>query len=255
MSANGTDAALEREVTALINREAMLLDRRRWKEWLELYAEDAVYWVPAWASEEETTTDPETQLNLIYLKDRGGLEDRVFRIESRQSWASLPLDRTVHLVGNVLVESAEGDVIEATANCNRARLRQERGGDPRQPLRLRVQAYRRRAEDRAQEDHLHRRPARRADRRLSLVESLAEPSEDRPRGRGNRASRDRAARTRARRTIDPGRRGRDLRHRHADLQLGRRAWRAGSSCRGSSGMRSRAPSKPPVPGGRMPCGR
>ena len=117
MSADGIDAALEREVTALINREAMLLDRRRWKEWLELYAEDAVYWVPAWASEEETTTDPETQLNLIYLKNRGGLEDRVFRIESRQSWASLPLDRTVHLIGNVLVESAEGDVIEATANC------------------------------------------------------------------------------------------------------------------------------------------
>ena len=117
MSADGIDAALEREVTALINREAMLLDRRRWKEWLELYAEDAVYWVPAWANEEETTTDPETQLNLIYLKNRGGLEDRVFRIESRQSWASLPLDRTVHLIGNVLVEISEGAVIEDTDNC------------------------------------------------------------------------------------------------------------------------------------------
>ncbi len=117
MSANGIDAALEREVAALISREAMLLDRRRWQEWLDLYAEDAVYWAPAWASEEETTSDPETQLNLLYLKDRGRLEDRVFRIESRQSWASLPLDRTVHVIGNVLVERAEGDAVEATANC------------------------------------------------------------------------------------------------------------------------------------------
>ena len=117
MSMDGIDPGLEREVTALINREAMLLDRRRWKEWLDLYAEDAVYWAPAWASEEETTTDPETQLNLIYLKNRGRLEDRVFRIESRQSWASLPLDRTVHVIGNVLVESAEGNGVEATANC------------------------------------------------------------------------------------------------------------------------------------------
>ena len=117
MSADGIDAGLEREVAALIAREAMLLDRRRWDEWIDLYTEDAVYWVPAWANEEETTTDPDTQLNLIYLRNRGGLEDRVFRIESRDSYASVPLDRTVHLIGNVLVESAGGDRVEATANC------------------------------------------------------------------------------------------------------------------------------------------
>ena len=117
MNVRGIDAGLEREVAALIAREAMLLDRRRWDEWIDLYTEDAVYWVPAWANEEETTTDPETQLNLIYLRNRGGLEDRVFRIESRDSYASVPLDRTVHLIGNVLVESANGDSVEASANC------------------------------------------------------------------------------------------------------------------------------------------
>jgi 3-phenylpropionate/cinnamic acid dioxygenase small subunit len=95
----------------------MLLDRRRWEDWLALYTEDAVYWVPSWASEEETTNDPNTQLNLIYLRNRGGLEDRVFRIESRDSYASVPLDRTVHVVGNVLVERVNGNEVEATANC------------------------------------------------------------------------------------------------------------------------------------------
>jgi 3-phenylpropionate/cinnamic acid dioxygenase small subunit len=111
------DTDLLTEVATLINREAMLLDRHRWEEWLELFTPDAVYWVPAWKSEEETTDDPETQLNLIYLRDRGGMEDRVFRIESRDSYASVPLDRTVHLVGNVLVAKVDGDRIEATANC------------------------------------------------------------------------------------------------------------------------------------------
>jgi benzoate/toluate 1,2-dioxygenase subunit beta len=110
-------AALRAEVTDLVYREAMLLDRRRWEDWLALYTEDAVYWVPSWASEEETTNDPNTQLNLIYLRNRGGLEDRVFRIESRDSYASVPLDRTVHVVGNVLVERVDGSEIEATANC------------------------------------------------------------------------------------------------------------------------------------------
>ena len=111
------DSDLQREVTDLVYREAMLLDRRRWDDWIDLYTEDAVYWVPSWASEEETTTDPELQLNLIYLRNRGGLEDRVFRIESRDSYASVPLDRTVHVVSNVLVEKADGDDIEASANC------------------------------------------------------------------------------------------------------------------------------------------
>ncbi|MBM3486836.1 MAG: aromatic-ring-hydroxylating dioxygenase subunit beta [Alphaproteobacteria bacterium] len=111
------DIGLQTEVTNLICRETMLLDRRRFDEWIELFTEDAVYWVPAWRSEEQTTDDPETQLNLIYLRDRGGIEDRIFRIESRDSYASVPLDRTVHLVGNVLVEKVEGDRVEATANC------------------------------------------------------------------------------------------------------------------------------------------
>ena len=101
----------------LIQWEATLLDRRRWDAWIDLYTEDAVYWVPSWANEEETTSDPETQLNLIYMRDRGGLEDRIFRIESRDSYASLPLDRTVHVVGNVLVEKVDGDEITAFANC------------------------------------------------------------------------------------------------------------------------------------------
>jgi 3-phenylpropionate/cinnamic acid dioxygenase small subunit len=108
---------LHREVEDLIYREATLLDRKKWEEWLDLYAEDAVYWVPAWRSEEKTTDDPDTQLNLIYLRNRGGLEDRVFRIESRDSYASVPLDRTVHLVGNVVVDDANGEKVAATANC------------------------------------------------------------------------------------------------------------------------------------------
>jgi len=108
---------LHREVEDLIYREATLLDRKKWEEWLDLFTEDAVYWVPAWRSEEETTDDPDTQLNLIYLRNRGGLEDRVFRIESRDSYASVPLDRTVHLVGNVVVGDANGETVAATANC------------------------------------------------------------------------------------------------------------------------------------------
>ena len=108
---------LKRDVAELINWETTLLDRREWDNWVNLFAEDAVYWVPSWVDEEYTVTDPETQLNLMYFRNRGGIEDRVFRIESRDSYASLPLDRTVHIVSNILVAGVDGDEISATANC------------------------------------------------------------------------------------------------------------------------------------------
>jgi benzoate/toluate 1,2-dioxygenase subunit beta len=110
------DDTVRRNVVELIYRDAALLDRRKWEDWLDLYAEDAVFWAPAWANEEETTDDPETQLNLLYLRNRGHIEDRVFRIESRDSYASVPLDRTVHVIGNVLVEGVDGDLITASAS-------------------------------------------------------------------------------------------------------------------------------------------
>jgi hypothetical protein len=90
---------ISREAAAeLIYREAMLLDQHQWEEWLSLYSADAVFWMPSWGSESELITDPELELNLIYFKNRDGLEDRVFRIESGDSFATVPMDRTAHVV-------------------------------------------------------------------------------------------------------------------------------------------------------------
>ena len=95
----------------LLYREALALDRRDWDAWLALYAEDAVYWMPAWRDEETPTENPQRELSLIWYKGRRNLEDRVWRLRSGQSVASTPLPRTVHAVTNVLVE--EADVAEA----------------------------------------------------------------------------------------------------------------------------------------------
>jgi 3-phenylpropionate/cinnamic acid dioxygenase small subunit len=111
------DRDLELEVARLFSQEAHYLDRKQWPAWLALYCEDAEYWAPAWASEEEITTDPANELSLIYLRGRGGLQDRVYRIEARDSLATVPLDRTAHVVGSVLVQSA-GAHGEIEASCS-----------------------------------------------------------------------------------------------------------------------------------------
>ena len=33
---------------AFLYREARLLDDKQWEEWLQLYAPDVEYWMPAW---------------------------------------------------------------------------------------------------------------------------------------------------------------------------------------------------------------
>ena len=102
MSIEDDRAALYR-AELLLRREAYCADQRLWDDWLNLYTEDAVFWVPAWASESELVTDPETEVSIIYSDSRRELEHRIWRFTSGESAASTPLPRTNHLIQNVLV--------------------------------------------------------------------------------------------------------------------------------------------------------
>lgn len=93
------DAAVD-----LITREALYLDRRQWDDWLSLYTEDCVFWVPAWRDEDETTNDPDSELSLIYYRGRHNLRDRIWRVTSGLSVASAVLPRVSHQVTNIRVE-------------------------------------------------------------------------------------------------------------------------------------------------------
>ncbi|MGY9055846.1 MAG: aromatic-ring-hydroxylating dioxygenase subunit beta [Alphaproteobacteria bacterium] len=107
---------LQLEVERLIYREAYCLDTRDWDGWLACYADDATYWIPAWATETELTTDPEVELALMYMPDKTGLDDRVYRIQSRDSYASTPMPRSCHVVSNVLIlDGSVDDMTVATS--------------------------------------------------------------------------------------------------------------------------------------------
>lgn len=109
------------EVTTLLHLEAMMLDEQDWDGWLALYDEDAEFWMPAWKSETEPTTDPMKELSMIYYAGRSGLEDRVQRIRSGKSVASTPLRRTSHMVGNVMMlpdDPAHPGLVQAKSSFN-----------------------------------------------------------------------------------------------------------------------------------------
>jgi len=104
------------KICATLYREARLLDDRQWEAWLACYAEDVTYWMPAWDDDDQFTDDHQTQISLMYYPDRGGLEDRVFRIKTERSGASMPEPRTSHNVTNVEVLADRGDEVDVRYN-------------------------------------------------------------------------------------------------------------------------------------------
>ena len=103
-------------ICAALYREARLLDDRQWDEWLACYAADVTYWMPAWDDDDRLTDDPQSQISLMYYPDRGGLEDRVFRIKTERSSASMPEPRTAHTVANVEVLAQRDDEVDVRYN-------------------------------------------------------------------------------------------------------------------------------------------
>lgn len=101
---------------ALVAREGWLLDQREWDAWLALYLETAEYWIPCWADEYTLTSDPQSELSLIYYGHRGGLEDRIFRLRTERSLASMPLPRTCHMTTVAQITESEGGTLEVESN-------------------------------------------------------------------------------------------------------------------------------------------
>ena len=104
------------EVAAFLYREARLLDDESWDEWLECYHPDAQFWMPSWDDDGQLVGDPQREISLIYYPTRQGLEDRVFRIKTERSSATVPDTRTSHNIANIEIEKQEGSVVTVRFN-------------------------------------------------------------------------------------------------------------------------------------------
>ena len=91
------DPAVRDRCRALLEREARLLDERRFDTWLALYVPECLYWVPG-----TTGGDPRREIAVAF-DDRRQLEGRVYRLGTGYAWSQIPPSRTARLVANVEV--------------------------------------------------------------------------------------------------------------------------------------------------------
>lgn len=118
MSAIANNKITIEDIRQFLYQEARYLDDERWDDWLDCYSENAVFWMPAWDDRDQLTQDPQSEISLIYYPDKQGLEDRIFRIKTERSSATMPDTRTLHNISNIELLEQEGSCFTVRFNWN-----------------------------------------------------------------------------------------------------------------------------------------
>jgi benzoate/toluate 1,2-dioxygenase subunit beta len=113
-------ATLRERVEEFLFHEAKLIDEHCYDEWLALWTEDCLYWVPCNSDD----ADPARQAMIIY-DNRARLDERVYRLTSGAAWSQRPRSRTRRLISNVEVRETDGGYA-VESNCLIAELRRSR---------------------------------------------------------------------------------------------------------------------------------
>ncbi|MFC4946697.1 3-phenylpropionate/cinnamic acid dioxygenase subunit beta [Pseudonocardia sp. GCM10023141] len=125
---------LQYEVEQFYTYEAALLDHQRFEEWVELFTEDTVYFMPIRRTVPRRNLAKEfTQRGemAFFDDDKATLVGRVQKLATGTAWAEDPPSRTRHLVTNVrIVEDPERDpatelTVETCFHLYRTRLKSE----------------------------------------------------------------------------------------------------------------------------------
>ena len=107
-----------RAVVEFLYREARFADEARYAEWLSLWTDDGVYWVPA---STDPGADPERHLSHIY-DNRARIDTRVKLLQTGHRYSQEPASRMRRLISNVEVHPTDGGELVAESNFALAEL-------------------------------------------------------------------------------------------------------------------------------------
>jgi len=106
-----------RAVVEFVYKEARLADEARYAEWLELWTDDGVYWVPATT---DPGADPDKHLSHIY-DNRGRIETRIKLLQTGHRYSQEPASLMRRLISNIEA-AADGGELVAESNFALAEL-------------------------------------------------------------------------------------------------------------------------------------
>ena len=98
--------------TDFLYREARLADEARYAEWLALWTDDGVYWVPATT---DPAASPETHISHVY-DNRARIDTRVKLLQTGLRYSQEPASLMRRLISNVEVTAADGGELAVESN-------------------------------------------------------------------------------------------------------------------------------------------
>ena len=113
-------ASLQQRVEQFLFHQSELLDRKCWDAYVDLFADEGVYWMPVTAEQTEWLDSPS-----IFAEDRHMMEVRIGRVTHPNAWSQAPQWGTSHLVGNVVIEAANQDTISVRSRFQMVELRRD----------------------------------------------------------------------------------------------------------------------------------
>jgi 3-phenylpropionate/cinnamic acid dioxygenase small subunit len=89
-----------REIEQFLYRQSELLDNKLWQDYIDLFTDDGVYWMPVTPDQTEWEGSPS-----IFAEDKYMMEVRMGRVMHPTAWSQAPMWGTSHVIGNVVIES------------------------------------------------------------------------------------------------------------------------------------------------------
>jgi 3-phenylpropionate/cinnamic acid dioxygenase small subunit len=99
------------DITQLLNKENRLLDDGRFEDWLDMFVDECIYWIPGDIIAQDARKDVTWEIH-----DRRRLEDRVARLRTGNAYSQLPPTRTRHCITNL--EAWQVTEQEIRVRCN-----------------------------------------------------------------------------------------------------------------------------------------
>jgi len=115
---NGRD--VQHDAEQFLYRQSELLDSRKWQDWIDLFADDGVYWMPPDASYKTWDGQP-----AIFAEDKNLMTVRMNRVLHPDAWSQRPLWGTNHVVSNVVIEKETKDALVVRSRFHMMELRRD----------------------------------------------------------------------------------------------------------------------------------
>ena len=99
---------VQHSVEQFLYQQADLLDSKRWQDYIDLFAEDGVYWVPADPAHKSWEGMP-----AIFAEDKNLMTVRMKRVLHPDAWSQRPAWATNHVVSNISIQKTDknGNVV------------------------------------------------------------------------------------------------------------------------------------------------